>query len=208
MTGFGARRSGFGARGFTVVELLMAIVVLSTVTFGIMAFERGIVRSNEQSRNLTAGMAVADYWMEHARTEALLWRTNAATDLADAARTPMLNAVTDALLAVPGASTGWLDVPPAGASPRFNRHLEEWTIGSPPAVDVGEFCAQYRITVLTPAPDELLRIEVRVLWYKVGVDRTADWAVCPSAGMLSGGLPNIEKVHMVQVASTLRRNAQ
>ncbi|MDI7266899.1 MAG: prepilin-type N-terminal cleavage/methylation domain-containing protein [Myxococcota bacterium] len=200
--------------GFTVVELLMAVVVLATAAAGIFAFERAIVQSNSRSNDLTAATAIADFWMERARTEATLWRHSPVAELGDALQTPLLAPLAQpAFLLVAGNATGWLDIPnldPAiPGSPRLNRHLEPWTAASPPTTDVGEFCSQYRLTTLAPGPTALVRIEVRVLWYKVGATRSADWAVCPSAGMFAPtGNPDLETVHTLQVASTLWSNAR
>lgn len=197
--------------GFTVVELLMAIVVLATAAAGIFAFERAIVQSNSRSNDLTAATAIADFWMERARTEATLWRNNPVAELGDAAQTPLLAPLAQpAFLLVAGNTTGWLDIPPLiPGSPRLNRHLEPWTAASPPTTDVGEFCSQYRLTTLAPGPTALVRIEVRVLWYKVGAPRSAGLDVCPSAGMFAPtGDPNLETAHTLQVASTLWSNAR
>jgi len=71
---------------------------------------------------------------------------------------------------------------------------------------------QYRLTVLIP--NEVLRMEVRVMWFKGNVSRAglgADWTCAAAAGlMLTGdaltGIPNRETVDTLQVASTLWRN--
>jgi hypothetical protein len=93
---------------------------------------------------------------------------------------------------------------PAGAP--LNRYLETWAAGS--GRDYAEFCVQYRLTVLMP--NELMRMEVRVMWFKQGVARSAAGAAawtCPAAGMLGGtGDPDIAMVHTVQLASTIWRN--
>jgi hypothetical protein len=89
----------------------------------------------------------------------------------------------------------------------LNRHLEVWPGPLGSSTDYGEFCVQYRLTTLMPG--EVLRIEVRVMWFKQGTGaRPAPAAVwtCPGAGMLAGVDPDLRLVNTVQFASTLWRN--
>ena len=98
----------------------------------------------------------------------------------------------------------------AAAAP-LNRYLETWPGAAGVVRDYAEFCIQYRLTVLMP--NELMRMEVRVVWFKqgAGVSRASAggtaWTCDAVAGsMLTGGAPDIRYVNTVQLATTLWRN--
>jgi hypothetical protein len=187
-----------------MIEVMMSLVVFLTAAVGILAFQRALMRSNAVSNDLTAATYIARFWLERGRTESLLWNQGA-IDLT-AVRAPMLSAVQTGV-GTPGFSTGWQSLPPtatrAAAAP-MNRHLETWAPGLDR--DYAEFCVQYRLSVLMPL--EMLRMEVRVMWYREGAPRSsagAAWS-CPGANMVLGSDPDPAYVHNVQAATTLWRN--
>jgi len=197
--------------GFTMVELLMSIVVFLTAGLGLLAFQEALMRSNTSANDVTAATYIGEFWLERGRVESLLWNIDS-RDLV-ATRTPLLAAV-GTNVSEPDYSTGWLVLPVMGAafdagSP-LNRYLETWPGPAGASRDFAEFCVQYRATVLLP--NEILRLEVRVLWFKpsAGVGRprveAAGWT-CPAAGMLvDADTPDREHVNMIQLASTVWRN--
>jgi prepilin-type N-terminal cleavage/methylation domain-containing protein len=203
-----ARRA---ARGFTMIEIMMAVVVFLTAAAGLVAFEHALMRSNTVANDITAATYIADYWLERGRVESLLWNSGA-TDLV-ITRTPLLSAIQTGI-GPPAFSTGWRVIPASGPASRalgapFNRYLETWS-GTSSTRDYAEFCVQYRLTTLMTL--EVLRMEVRVLWYKAqatGSRATAGasaWT-CPGPNMVDGtGNPDVRYVNTVQFASTLWRN--
>ncbi len=205
------RRRPRTARGFTLIEVLMSVAIFVTAGLGLLAFQETLMRSNTSANDITAATYIGEFWLERGRVESLLWNANTGAGALTVARTPLLAAV-GANVAVPNFSTGWLVLPAMGATfavgAPLNRYLETWP--GPPGTtrDYAEFCVQYRATVLLP--NEILRLEVRVLWFKpnAGLTRptgTAAWT-CPAAGMLIGADPDLQKVNMIQLASTLWRN--
>jgi hypothetical protein len=198
------------AAGFTLIEILMSIVIFVTAGLGLLAFQEALMRSNTSANDVTAATYIGEFWLERGRLESLLWNNLGAGDLT-AARTPLLAAV-GANIAVPNSATGWLVLPAVGTTfgvgAPLNRYLETWP--GPPGTtrDYAEFCVQYQVTVLWP--NEILRLEVRVLWFKASAGLTrptgaAAWT-CPAAGMLTGANPDLQNVNMIQLASTLWRN--
>jgi len=203
------RSAGRAANGFTMVEVMMAIVVFLTAATGLLAFEHVLMRSNVAASDTTAATFLGRYWIERGRLESLMWNQTGSTDLI-AARVPLLAEIS-AGVGIQGDTTNWLAVTGAGgvAYP-FNRYLQRWTPalepGDPGYGDYGEFCVQYRLTVLVP--DEMLRMETRVLWYKPDGGRPATGSLawtCP-ADLLADS-PDRVRVHLVQFATTLWRNA-
>ena len=183
----------------------MSIVIFVTAALGLLAFQEALMRSNTSANDVTAATYIGEFWLERGRLESLLW-TNGAGGLA-VARTPLLAAV-GGNVAVPNFSTGWLALPSLGTRPPgapLNRYLETWPGPAGTTRDYAEFCVQYQLTVLVP--NNILRMEVRVLWFKAsaGLSRptgAAAWT-CPAAGMLVGMTPDLQNINMIQLASTL-----
>ncbi|MBI5485858.1 MAG: prepilin-type N-terminal cleavage/methylation domain-containing protein [Deltaproteobacteria bacterium] len=207
MSATGHRPAPRAAGGFTMIEIMMSIVIFSAAALGLLAFEHALMRSNADSNDITSATYVGDFWLESARAESRLWNQGA-TSLT-AARTPLLAPIAPGL-ATANTTTGWLALPimpnrPVPAQP-LNRYLEVCPTGG--ACDFAEYCVQYRLTVLIP--DEVLRMEVRVLWFKEGANHgslTPVAQTCPAIGMMAGSDPDLSKVHLVQLASTLWQNA-
>lgn len=197
-----------GGRGFTMIEVMMALVVFLTAAAGLLAFQEALVRSNASANDVTSATYLAEFWLEQGRAESLLWNVDG-TDLRPT-RTPLL-APLGLNVATAGFDTGWLVLPMMGTRPAgapLNRYLETWPGPAGEVRDYAEYCVQYRLVVLVP--DEIVRLEVRVLWFKAGVDRpspsgASGWT-CPAPGMLLGADPDTRYVHTVQLASTIWRN--
>ena len=196
------------AAGFTMIEIMMSIVVFAAAALGLLAFEHALMRSNADSNDITSATYVGDFWLESARAESRLWNDVAGATLT-VARTPLLAPIVPGL-ATANNTTGWLALPimpnrPAPAQP-LNRYLETCPSGG--TCDFAEYCVQYRLTVLVPG--DVLRMEVRVLWFRDGADHgslTPVAQTCPAIGMMAGSDPDLSKVHVVQLASTLWQNA-
>ena len=184
----------------------MSIVIFVTAALGLLAFQEALMRSNTSANDVTAATYIGEFWLERGRLESLLWTPGVGG--LTAARTPLLAAL-GVNVAVANFNTGWLVLPAMGAAfavgAPLNRYLETWPGPAGTTRDYAEFCVQYQVTVLLP--NNILRMEVRVLWFKAsaGVTRptgAAAWT-CPAAGMLVGMTPDLLNVNMVQFASTL-----
>ncbi|MBN1772595.1 MAG: prepilin-type N-terminal cleavage/methylation domain-containing protein [Deltaproteobacteria bacterium] len=195
-----------GGRGFTMIEVMMAVVVFLTAAAGLLAFQEALMRSNASANDVTSATYVAEFWLERGRSESLLWNIDG-TDLTPT-RTPLL-APLGINVTTAGFATGWNALPMMGTRPAgapLNRYLETWPGPAGQVRDYAEYCVQYRLTVLVP--NEIVRLEVRVLWFKQGLrpaGSTASWT-CPAAGMLVGADPDLRSVNVIQLASTIWRN--
>jgi type IV pilus assembly protein PilV len=174
-------RSRRSPRGYTVVEVIMAIAVLTLGALGVIAMQKATLIGNTNARNLATATTIAQSWIERLRVDAQAWNEVAGTpDLGD---TKWLGA----MLATPGV---WLspDLLSAG-TPKF-------PIGSPQADIMGAdvyspdasapaFCTQIRLTRFTSNPGtcvakspvtandpnlctlyRMIRAEVAVYWHK------------------------------------------
>ena len=185
-------------QGFTMAEVMMALLILGIGLLGIMALHIVVRKGNTEAQNVTSATVIAEHWMERLRTESTMWNTGPSDLRPDS--TPMLYALGGGTT-TSGATTGWISHP---NNPLLTRTMEESsTGGGASAQPLGEFCTQYRVTTLVP--DQVLRAEVRVMWWRDGVARPSNWRECP-APTGPGGDPDIKTMHMVALSSTLWRN--
>jgi len=196
MTGTGSRAA---EGGFTLMEVMVSLIVFLIGVLGIMALLIAARKGNNDSHSLTAATTIGEDWMETLRAESLMWNQGPA-DLTPTA-TPMLQALGGGV-GTAGATTGWLPIP---GNPLLARTGEERMItGSDGSLrPAGDYCVEYRLTTLIP--DQVLRAEVRVMWWKESVTRPSGWETCP-APTGSGGNPDSTLQHLVSFSSTLWRN--
>jgi prepilin-type N-terminal cleavage/methylation domain-containing protein len=188
-----AFRDGGGRRGFTLIEVMAALLIFGIGLLGIMAMEIVSTKGNRDAHDLTVGTTIAEWWMERLRTESLMWTTSY-TDLT-AADAPMMFTLGSGI-DTQGSTTGWV-------APPNNPRYDKWLRTAVAAADPGEFCTQVRLTTLVP--NEIVRAEVRVMWYKNPHDRAAGWNVCPTGMLGGGGNPEITVVSSVTLSSALWR---
>jgi len=181
--------------GYSMIELMVAVALFATGLLGIMAMEVVATKGNRDSHDLTVATNIAEWWMERLRMESLMWN-NGVSDITDSSKTPML-AVFGAALNSPNGTTGWV-------TPPNNPRYDKWLRTASADTDPGEFCTQYRLS--TVVVNELIRAEVRVMWWKMRSERPANWRSCPS-GMLDGsGDPDKTRVSNVTLSSMLWRH--
>ena len=185
--------------GFTLVEVMAAILVFGVGLLGIVALHIVARKGNTSAQNLTAATSIAEHWMERLDTESTMWNSGPG-DLTSTAA-PMMSALGAGVSTV-GSSTGWVAPP---ENPLLNREMRQADVDSSSGalLSPGDYCTQYRLTTLVA--DQLLRAEVRITWWKEGVQRPSNWASCPAPSG-AGGNPDITKLHMVTLSSTIWRN--
>jgi hypothetical protein len=166
------------ARGYTVVEVMMALGVLALGTGGVIAMQKATLIANTNARNLVVANAVAQAWMERMRVDALSWN--------EAAGLPDLTTDTQWLKSTATApqvlGQGWFSplvsqpgtLQPAGA-PQADVMGADVYAGDPSAP---AFCPQVRLSKFATSAQSgasplwpyyrMIRVEVRVYWDKSG----------------------------------------
>lgn len=163
-------------RGFTLIEVMMGLAVLTVGALGLMAMQQATIRGNMSARELTMATQATQLWVERIRRDALAWNSN--DPVAGIANTTYLR-----------------NLPPAGAIDWFTPAAGP--LGESPALDYlgrevplaqGRYCTHLRMVWLVPG--SVARVDVRTWWHKRG-DGTnaADDTLFPDCG--SGAEPAV-----------------
>jgi prepilin-type N-terminal cleavage/methylation domain-containing protein len=189
---------GYAVLGYTVIEVMMALAVLSIGATGVIAMQKATLIGNVRARNLATANAVASAWIERLRVDGLRWK------VIDGQST-----LTD---------TRWLQT--AGAwFPPTAVSAEDI---SPQADVLGRdtfttadaaYCTHLRLTQIT---DNTMRAEVRVFWLRYGdVQGASDTGTFDAAAVCSTAPSYVTKVgtaaallryHFVYLATAVIRS--
>jgi len=150
------------ARGYTVVEVMMALAVLTLGAGGVIAMQKATLVANTNARNLVAANAVAQAWVERLRVDALAWNEpGGVPDLGN--DTLWLKSVGNGWFTPPASQTPGL---PSGA-PQADVMGSDVFAGDPSAP---AFCTQMRLVRISTDPNSsffrVIRVEVAVYWDK------------------------------------------
>jgi type IV pilus assembly protein PilV len=196
------RRRGRSRRGYTVIEVMIALTLLAIGTSGIIAMQKVTTLANRDAKNLVIANQVARTWVERLRADGVRWNhpssLNPTSDLAD---TKWLDHVdgswfrpTDDVLGSPTSDAFGNDVRDAELSRgTFCTNVRlTWLYGPPPAVP----------------PPYLIRTEVRVYWLRDGGGGVleANKAICDPSIDLDQVSSAVARYHFVYVASAIAEN--
>jgi prepilin-type N-terminal cleavage/methylation domain-containing protein len=156
------------ARGYTVVEVMMALAILAIGATGVIALQKVALIGNTNARIGDAARQIASTWTERLKSDALQW--NDPLGIPDIGETRWLGASTNW-----GGQTPppWILAPevPGWSSPVADIHGVDVPAG--PAVTQGVFCTHLQLARVVPKPLSLgggvttriaLRALVRVIW--------------------------------------------
>jgi hypothetical protein len=154
------------SRGYTVVELMMALAVFTAGVTGVIAMQRSVVAANRHARNVTVANGIAQAWLDQLAVDSSVWRTTLD-------QTIWLNALNDS-----GNDGIWrLPAQSVAAERNFG---PTFNLFGAPAAAATDFCVHVRLTWLFR--DELrggragsgsIRTDVRVFWPRDGGTRVA-----------------------------------
>ncbi len=157
------------ARGYTAIEVLMAMTVMAIGGAAVITMQKTSVTANLDARRADVANAIARTWVERLQRDAMAWTLPGPENTGG-------NNIANALIIanVAGANSGkwFLPVQEAGAtvpetmSPAFD--ILGRDLPYPGQVANADFCVNVRLTWLTntgvPPGGDLIRADVRVLW--------------------------------------------
>jgi prepilin-type N-terminal cleavage/methylation domain-containing protein len=196
-------------RGYTAVELMMAIAVFGIGVAGIISMEKVTSVANQHAKNVSIATHIAQSWLDTLSTDAVMWnhpRAGDAVIATDLPQTTWLQFVTSKA----DTSANWFFPPyttvPITFGPAFD------ALGNPvnPVANAANvaFCSHLRLSWLYQ-PDSggngLIRAEVRVFWLRDG--QTFLGNMC-AAGTVANINNATTTFHFVQKITAIRENSQ
>lgn len=153
-------------RGYTLVELMMALAVLAIGIGGVFAMQKVTITSNGQAKNLALATHIAESWLDELSAEGGQWN-----DFGD-----FNDGVWLAQVGAEEAAAGNWFRPAFSEARKFGPAFD--ALGSyVPAADVAErahFCSDLRLRWMSSQTAiktgaGLVRAEVRVFWRREGI---------------------------------------
>jgi type IV pilus assembly protein PilV len=190
-------------RGYTIVELMMALGILAIGVSGIIAMHKVTVAANQHAKNLAVASHIAQAWQEQLAADAARWNhPSAKLAKSDLAETTWLKEVAN----------------PAWKQPKYDA-----TVDFGPAFDAlgnvvpagseadAHYCTHVRLSWLysDSAPtvgNGLIRAEVRVFWLRDGEATIDGKAVCDPGTSANDVGKAVSHYHFVYKTSAIRQN--
>ncbi len=195
------RRNGSQA-GYTMIEVMMAIGVLTAGAVAIMAMLGAATRGTMQARQITTANQAAQQWVERLRRDGLNWTrgTNTA-DPTVLSGTTYLNNV-----AAPRSTPLWFTPTPAtsGESANFDYYGND--MASPSSSGTPTYCTNVRLEWIYPG--RVMRADVRVWWLRRAGNSGPSSDVSSLINCASGLNPNTltgdRRLRMIYMSTVLR----
>jgi prepilin-type N-terminal cleavage/methylation domain-containing protein len=173
------------SRGFTLIEVMMALTVLSIGVVGIIALERATIVTNVDGRQMTTASSIGRTWFDRLQADSTSWnhpsRYSTTSDLADT-------------LWLKSYNTGWML--PSGTLGTVNYSYAFDINGNdvlPGSAEDIIYCTNVRLTSLledigcltggcASTTPYLMRAEIRVYWKKNRSPITVCAGATPAGG--------------------------
>jgi prepilin-type N-terminal cleavage/methylation domain-containing protein len=189
-------------RGYTVIEVMIALTLLAIGTSGVIAMQKVTAIANRDAKSLVMATQIARTWIERLRVDATQWNhpsaVNPNDDLADTRWLKTINGVwfrpTDDLAGSPAADA-------------LGNDVRDTDLAN------AAFCTNVRLTWMygpapTTPPPYLIRAEVRVYWLRDGGGGSveAGKTICDPGIDLARVATAVDRYHFVYLTSALAQN--
>ena len=195
--------------GFTLVEVMIAIGIMTVGSLGILAMHSAVSGANRTANEMNTALAITERWLERIDRDALSW-TEEGLNTASLAGTDYLSEI-----AGTATETDWFT--PTNADDdewyRFDYFGNDDVDGNST-----KYCVNLRLTWLRPYSS--LRVDVRTFWLRegfvpggaghpkwvlAGAFRGADCLAATADGWDLGEAPNVNVIFASTAVRWLRR---
>jgi type IV pilus assembly protein PilV len=189
-----------GRRGYTVIEVMIALTLLAIGTSGIIAMQKITAVANRDAKNLVIANQIARTWIERLRADAVQWNHPSAVKPAlDLSETTWLNNLNVGWFRPAESPTGM----GSASADAFGNDVLDANVAN------GLFCTNIRLAWLygAGAPPFLIRAEVRVFWLRDGGGGTIDGQpICNIDTDRNQIGTAVDRYHFVYVTSAIAQN--
>lgn len=150
--------------GFTLIEVIMALAILTVGALGIVSLQQAATRGNSDARQMTQATELNRLWLERARRDSLMWTGTAAGSRGATQYLVRLGAL---------GTTNWFVPVPASATESYGF---DWFGRDTRDPNQMTYCSQIRLTWLVPetnarnAPPSV-QVDVRTWFHRRGYSR-------------------------------------
>jgi prepilin-type N-terminal cleavage/methylation domain-containing protein len=202
-------RADLSRRGYTVVEIMIALAILTIGTSGVVAMQKVTAVANRDARNLVIADQIARTWVERLRADAVAWNhPSPLISVSDLTETQWLRYTPSSVSKI------WIRPPD---SPVLGQYFSADSFGNDVPADSPRaiYCTSLRLTWLygppeTVLPPYLIRAEVRVFWLRDGGQGSVDGAgvaICPDGANPNPAIDSaLDRYHFVYVVTAVTQN--
>jgi type II secretory pathway pseudopilin PulG len=201
-TGACARASRRPARGFTVIEVLIAMTLMMIGAAAVITMQKTAIQANLEARKTDVANSIARMWVERLRRDAMQWTYVPGNGSASTITSATAALITQTAWTFPTAEQN-LNNPPA---PTMSAGFD--ILGRDLGSDTGtyaNFCVNIQITPLTTTTPPLLRADVRVFWPRGISGAPPSFCTIVDQGLATG--TNTQLYHSIYVTTALSVNA-
>ncbi len=183
-----------GQQGYTLIEVMMAVAIMTVGSVGILSLHQATTRGNRMAREMTTAVDVSRVMIERAHRDALLWNTSG--DVTG----------TEILINVATSGLGDWVIP----STTIGSNGFDYQGNDTATVANMYYCTNVRVSWLIG--QDAARVDTRVWWRRSGTSNpppaTWDCNTAPSTitAELSETAPRIQAVHASTVVRWQRLN--
>ena len=194
------------SRGYTAVEVLMAMTVMAIGGAAVITMQKTSVTANLDARKADVANAIARTWVERLQRDAMAWTLPGPAGNGNNIGN---TAIIGTIFTNNNANKWFLPATNAVTlSPAFD------ILGRDVALADADFCVNVRLNWLTqtavPPGGDLIRADVRVIW-PVGIVNSSP-GFCntglAAADDPNSGDPNALLFHAIYVTTSIKENAQ
>ena len=198
-------RSQRRSRGYTVLEVMVALAVLTVGAAGVVAMQKTAVLGNARARDLATANAIAATWAERLRADGLMWTEVSGLSYLD--NTSWLKVVAKDFPSIAGDEGVWIR-PAANWTKGVSYQANVQGLDTDPVVTNSEaaFCTNIRLVQMLPT---MIRAEIRVFWLRNlgGGTAVANTALCSDAAAYLTAVGTArDKYHFVYLTTSVLRN--
>lgn len=144
--------------GFTLVEVMIAIGIMTVGSLGILAMHNAVGAANRNANEMNTAIAITERWLERIDRDALTWSEEGINSSA-------LNATAYlSELAGSVAGTGWFT--PTPPDPSVESYRFDFTGADDIDGNDTKYCVNLRLSWLRQGSSA--RVDIRTFWYRDG----------------------------------------